>query len=273
MIADEGDLYGDGVNVAARLEALAEPGGVLVSGSVRDYVQGRLPCDFQDRGEQQVKNIPRPVHVYQVTPPRGTSGQPKSVAPDGPSIAVLPFHNLSGDAAQDLFADVIVEEIITALSRIPSLYVVSRNSSFRYKGRPIDVREVARELGVRYVLEGSVRRAGNRLRVSGQLIDAPAGLQIWADRFDGGLNEGFEFQDRVAQAILAAIGTRFPPEPEATGGIECRKPVPAIGERHSRGGAEAIGQQRPVPANRGGRAGGCCCPGSGPLLWPSRHSP
>ena len=271
VIADEGDLYGDGVNVAARLEALAEPGGVLVSGSVRDYVQGRLPCEFQDRGEQQVKNIPRPVHVYQVTPPRGASGQPKSVAPDGPSIAVLPFHNLSGDAAQDLFADVIVEEIITALSRIPSLYVVSRNSSFRYKGRPIDVREVARELGVRYVLEGSVRRAGNRLRVSGQLIDAPAGLQIWADRFDGGLNEGFEFQDRVAQAILAAIGTRFPPEPEATGGIGAanpsRRPASAVPETAPKRSDAAAGSGKP---RRAGRR--MLFPGSGPLLWPPRHS-
>ena len=204
--------------------------------------------------------------------PAGTSGQPKSVAPDGPSIAVLPFNNLTGDAAQDLFADVIVEEIITALSRIPSLYVVSRNSSFRYKGRPIDVREVARELGVRYVLEGSVRRAGNRLRVpSGQLIDAPAGLQIWADRFDGGLNEGFEFQDRVAQAILAAIGTRFPPEPEATGGIgAAKKPVPATGKRHPRGGVEAdrtgaAGSGRP---RRAGRR--MLLLGSGPV-WPPRH--
>ena len=135
------------------------------------------------------------------------------------------------------------------------------------------MREVARELGVRYVLEGSVRRAGNRLRVSGQLIDAPAGLQIWADRFDGGLNEGFEFQDRVAQAILAAIGTRFPPEPEATGGIGAANPSRRPASDYFRGGAEADRTQRPVPANRGGRAGGCCCSGSGPLHWPPRHSP
>ena len=210
VIADEGDLYGDGVNVAARLEALAEPGGVLVSGSVRDYVQGRLPCDFQDRGEQQVKNIPRPVHVYQVTPPRGTSGQPKSVAPDGPSIAVLPFHNLSGDAV--MFSWTASSRRSSPRSR------ASRRSTCRLGIRVFATRagrstcgKVAREFGARDVLEGGVLVAGNRLRVSGQLIDALAGLQLWADRFDGGLDEGFEFQDRVARAILAAIGARFPP--------------------------------------------------------------
>ena len=270
MIADEGDLYGDGVNVAARLEALAEPGGVLVSGSVRDYVQGRLPCDFQDRGEQQVKNSPTAGPCLSGHAARGVSGQPKSVATDGPSIAVLPFNNLTGDAAQDLFANVIVEEIITALSRIPSLYIVSRNSSFRYKGRPIDVREVARELGVRYVLEGSVRRAGNRLRVSGQLIDAPAGLQIWADRFDGGFDEGFEFQDRVARPF-------WPPSAPAS--RRSRKQPAGSMPQTRPSGRQATSPrrrrrdwtERPVRADRGAREGGCCS-GSGPLLWPPRHS-
>jgi class 3 adenylate cyclase len=181
VIAEEHDIFGDGVNIAARLEALADPGGVFVSNTVYDHVRDRLPFVFDDLGEQQVKNIARPVRVYRVqvndaapnAPPR-TSPAPLPL-PDKPSIAVLPFQNMSGDPEQEYFVDGMVEEIITALSRIRWLFVLARNSSFTYKGQPVDVKQVGRELGVRYVLEGSVRKAGNRVRITGQLIDAVSG--------------------------------------------------------------------------------------------------
>jgi adenylate cyclase len=211
VIAEEHDIFGDGVNVAARLEALAEPGGICVSRVVRDQVRDRLDYSFEDLGEQQVKNIARQVRVYRVLDPAvpakeaaPASAQPLPL-PDKPSIAVLPFQNMSGDPEQEYFADGLVEEIITALSRIRWLFVIARNSSFAYKGRSPDLRQVGRELGVRYVLEGSVRKAGQRVRITGQLIDAPTGTHLWADRFDGSLEDVFELQDKVALSVAGVI--------------------------------------------------------------------
>src|SRR5690349_20616688 len=187
VIVEDDDLYGDGVNIAARIEALAAPSGVFVSNTVHDHVRDRLPFVFEDLGEHQVKNIARPVRVYRVRDVRAAKSPsgPALPLPDKPSIAVLPFANLSGDPEQEYFADGMVEEIITALSRIRWLFVIARNSSFTYKGQAIDVKQVGRELGVRYVLEGSVRKAGGRVRITPQLIDAISGAHIWADRFDG----------------------------------------------------------------------------------------
>ena len=205
IIKDGRDIFGDGVNVAARLEALAEPGGICVSRVVRDQVRDKLAFSFEDMGEQQVKNIARPVHVYRVLIDKPASAKALLPLPDKPSIAVLPFQNMTGDAEQDYFVDGVVEEIITAISRLPWLFVIARNSSFTYKGRAVDVKQVARELGVRYVLEGSVRKGGNKVRITGQLIDAASGAHIWADRFDGALDDIFELQDQVASGVVGAI--------------------------------------------------------------------
>jgi TolB-like protein len=208
VIVEGDDLYGDGVNIAARIEALADPGGVFVSNTVHDQVRDRLPFVFEDLGEQQVKNIARPVQVYRVrnaAATRATSAQPALPLPDKPSIAVLPFANMSGDPEQEYFADGMVEEIITALSRIRWFFVIARNSSFTYKGQAIDVKQVGRELGVRYVLEGSVRKAGQRVRITGQLIDAITGTHLWADRFDGSAEDVFELQDKVASSVAGVI--------------------------------------------------------------------
>jgi len=211
IIVEADDIYGDGVNIAARLEALAEPGGICASRVVRDQVRDRLDIAFDDMGEQQVKNIARPVRVYRV---RGKTTaveaapappQPALPLPDKPSIAVLPFQNMSGDPEQEYFADGMVEEIITALSRIRWLFVIARNSSFSYKGQSPDVKQVGRELGVRYVLEGSVRKAGGRVRITAQLIDAQSGAHLWADRFDGSLEDVFEVQDQVAMSVAGVI--------------------------------------------------------------------
>jgi TolB-like protein/class 3 adenylate cyclase len=211
IIAEGEDIFGHGVNVAARLEALAEPGGICVSRMVRDQVRDRLDYSFDDLGEQQVKNIARPVRAYRVgesaapiEPPTAAPPPPLPL-PDKPSIAVLPFQNMSGDPEQEYFADGMVEEIITALSRIRWLFVIARNSSFTYKGQAIDVKQVGRELGVRYVLEGSVRKAGQRVRITGQLIDASTGAHLWADRFDGSLEDVFELQDKVAVSVAGVI--------------------------------------------------------------------
>jgi len=206
IILDDDDIYGDGVNVAARLEALAEPSGICVSRVVRDQVRDKLDLTFEDLGEQTLKNIARPVHVWRVRlgPTEAVRFAPLPL-PDKPSIAVLPFQNLSGDPEQEYFADGMVEEIITALSRIRWLFVIARNSSSTYKGRAVDVRQVARELGVRYVLEGSVRKASNRVRITAQLIEAETGAHLWADRFDGSLEDVFEFQDQVATNVAGVI--------------------------------------------------------------------
>jgi len=211
VIVDEHDIFGNGVNVAARIEALAEPGGICVSRVVRDQVRDRLDYAFEDMGEQQVKNIARPVRVYRVRDRAVPIGQPLPGSPqplplpDKPSIAVLPFANLSGDPEQEYFADGMVDEIITALSRIKWLFVIADNSSFAYKGQAIDVKQIGRELGVRYVLEGSVRKAGRRLRIGAVLIDAATGAHLWADRFDGSLEAIFDLQDQVALSIAGVI--------------------------------------------------------------------
>jgi TolB-like protein/class 3 adenylate cyclase len=211
VIAEQDDIYGDGVNVAARLEALAEPGGICVSRVVRDQVRDKLGFAFEDLGEQQVKNIARPVRVYRVRDvTAGKSptapAQPELSCPeDKPAIAVLPFANLSGDPEQEYFADGMVEEIITALSRIKWLFVIARNSTFTYKGQAIDVKRVGRELGVRYVLEGSVRKAGDRVRIAAQLIDGETGTYLWADHFDGSLEDVFDVQDKVAVSVAGVI--------------------------------------------------------------------
>jgi TolB-like protein/class 3 adenylate cyclase len=205
IIIDEHDIYGDGVNVAARLEALAEPGGICVSRVVRDQVRDKVEFAFEDLGEQQVKNIARPVRVYRIPLAETARTKAPLPLPDKPSLAVLPFQNMTGFVEQDYFVDGIVEEITTAISRLPWLFVIARNSSFTYKGRAVDVKQVARELGVRYVLEGSVRKAGNRVRITGQLIDTTTGAHIWADRFDGALDDIFELQDQVASSVVGAI--------------------------------------------------------------------
>jgi TolB-like protein/class 3 adenylate cyclase len=214
IMKDGRDIYGDGVNVAARLEALAEPGGICVSRVVRDQVRDKLAFSFEDMGEQQVKNIARPVRVHRILlgegtgPSEATAGgaaNPPLALPDKPSIAVLPFQNMSGDPEQEYFADGMVEEVITALSRIRWLFVIARNSSFTYKGQAIDVKQVGRELGVRYVLEGSVRKGGNRVRITAQLIEAETGAHLWADRFDGSLADVFDLQDQVATGVAGVI--------------------------------------------------------------------
>jgi adenylate cyclase len=211
VIVESDDLYGDGVNIAARIEALADPGGVFVSNTVYDQERDRLPFVFEDLGEQQVKNIARPVRVFraQLSTTKAAAATPTLALPDKPSIAVLPFQNITGDAEQEYFVDGMVEEITTAISRLPWLFVIARNSSFTYKGKAVDVKQVARELGVRYLLEGSVRKAGNRVRIAGQLIDTSTGAHIWADRFDGTLDDIFELQDQVAASVVGAIEPRL----------------------------------------------------------------
>ncbi len=213
IVVEDGDIFGDGVNVAARLEALADPGGICVSARVQEDTAGRLDLTFDDMGEQSLKNIARPVHVYRVrltsteTTPKATPsvGAPLLALPDKPSIAVLPFANMSNDPEQEFFADGIAEDIITALSRYPSLFVIARNSCFTYKGRAVDVKQVGRELGVRYVLEGSLRKAGNRIRVTAQLVEAETGNHVWAERYDRDLADIFAVQDEITEAVTIAI--------------------------------------------------------------------
>jgi TolB-like protein len=210
IIIDHGDIFGDSVNVATRLEGLAEPGGICVSTRVQEDTRGKLEITFEDAGEQSLKNIGWPVRVYRVRPSgaAGTSRPPLPL-PDKPSIAVLPFQNMSGDPEQEYFADGIVEEIITALSRFRQLFVIARNSTFTYKGRAVDVKQVGRELGVRYVLEGSVRKAGNRVRITDQLIDTTTGAHLWADRFEGTLENIFDLQDQVTTSVVGQIAPKL----------------------------------------------------------------
>ena len=241
VIIDEGDIYGDGVNIAARLEAMAEPGGICISRTVLTETRGKLDFPVEDLGEQALKNIAQRVHVFRVgtlvsraqsphpTPPPpaeegvthatapnhpppqagegrvGAADPPALALPDKPSIAVLPFQNMSGDPEQEYFVDGMVEEIITALSRIRWLFVIARNSSFTYKGHAVDVKEVGRELGVRYVVEGSVRKGGSRVRITAQLIDAETGAHLWAERFDGSLEDVFDLQDKIALSVAGVI--------------------------------------------------------------------
>jgi adenylate cyclase len=209
-----GDLFGDGVNIAARLQTLANPGAVCISGATYDQVRKVLPMTFVDLGAQEVKNIHEPIRAYRVGEPSETrravpapvaEGERPPPLPDKPSIAVLPFQNMSGDPEQEYFADGIVEDIITALSRFRSLFVIARNSSFTYKGKAVDIKQVGRELGVRYVLEGSVRKSGGRVRISGQLIDSANGSHVWADRYDGKLEDVFELQDQITASVVGEL--------------------------------------------------------------------
>ena len=215
VVSKDGDLFGTAVNVASRLEGIAEPGGMIVSAAVRDAIAGRLLASFTDLGLKNLKNIEEPLRAYALAPGAVSSlpGVPRAGDPllisDKPSIAVLPFENLSGDREQEYFADGMVEEIITALSRFRGLFVIARNSSFAYKGRAVDIKQVGRELGVRYILEGSVRKARSRVRISGQLIDTATGAHLWADRFDGALEDIFDLQDQVTASVVGAIAPRL----------------------------------------------------------------
>jgi TolB-like protein/tetratricopeptide (TPR) repeat protein len=206
VVEKDGDLFGDGVNLAARLEPLAATGGICLSGRVHEDALGKVTLDAEDLGEKTLKNIDRPVRVFHIAGGASEAPPQRPLAlPDKPSIAVLPFQNMGGDPEQEYFADGMVEDIITALSRLKWFFVISRNSSFAYKGKSPDIRQVGRELGVRYVLEGSVRKSGNRVRLTGQLIEATTGAHIWADRFEGTLEDVFELQDRMTGSIVAAI--------------------------------------------------------------------
>ena len=205
----DGSVYGDGVNIAARLQALAGIGGITVSDAVQGAVRGKVTASFVDQGEQAVKNMSHPVRAFAVRTDKvaaaPASPEPGLSPPTMLSIAVLPFDNMSGDPEQDYFADGMVEDIITALARMRAFFVIARNSSFVYKGRAVDIKQVGRELGVRYVLEGSVRRSGNRVRITGQLIEAENGHHVWADRFEGTLEDVFDLQDRITDSIVSAV--------------------------------------------------------------------
>ena len=206
VIYDESRIYGDGINVAARLENIADPGGICISAKVYDEISDRIDLAYQDVGEQQLKNIARPVRVYRVALRASPAkDRPTLALPDKPSIAVLPFQNMSREPDQEYFADGMVEDIITGLSRIKWLFVIARNSSFTYKGKAVDVRVVGRELGVRYILEGSVRKAGNRLRITTQLVEAATGNHLWAEKFDGELTDVFDLQDQITAGVVGAI--------------------------------------------------------------------
>ena len=214
VIIDGDDIQGDGVNVAARLEGLAEPGGICISGSVHEQVRDRLDLPFEDLGEKEVKNIARPVRVWQWLPAGSATANPPTAKvqlplPDKPSIAVLPFDNMSGDPEQEYFSDGITEDIITALSHFPWFFVIARNSSFAFKGRATDVKQLAQELGVQYVVEGSVRKSGNRMRITAQLIDARRDRHIWADRYDRDLTDVFAVQDEITEKIVGAVAPEF----------------------------------------------------------------
>jgi len=209
VVIEENDIFGDAVNVAARLEGVAEPGGICVSARVRRDASGKLDLAFEDLGQQELKNIERPVRVFRIPADRAggamVANQPSLALPDKPSIAVLPFTIMSSDPEQEFFADGIAEDVITALSRYPSLFVIARNSSFTYKDRAVDVKQIGRDLGVRYVLEGSLRKAGNRIRVSAQLVEAETGNHVCAERYDRDLTDIFAVQDEITEAVTIAI--------------------------------------------------------------------
>ncbi|MEH2551659.1 TolB-like protein/class 3 adenylate cyclase [Bradyrhizobium sp. AZCC 2262] len=212
IIIEENDIFGDGVNIAVRLEGIAEPGGISISDDARRQIRGKVDVTFEDLGSQSLKNIAEPMRVWRVPYGRAVPAVPNRwpvdetlALPDKPSIAVLPFTNLSSDPEQEYFADGMVDDIITALSHFRALFVIARNSSFAYKGRAVDVKQVGRELGVRYVLEGSVRKAANRVRITGQLVDTATGAHLWAERFDGGLSDVFDLQDQVTESVVGAI--------------------------------------------------------------------
>ena len=215
IIEEEGRIYGDGVNIAARVESLAEPGGVSISGSAYDQISNKLGLEFENLGEHDVKNISTPIRIYRAImvtdlPEKFAAEKDRALPlPDKPSIAVLPFNNMSDDSEQEYFSDGITEDIITALSRSPWLFVIARNSSFVYRNASIDVKQVSGELGVRYILEGSVRKAGNRIRVTAQLIDGTTSTHIWAEKYDGELQDIFDLQDQITQQVVAAVLTQI----------------------------------------------------------------
>jgi TolB-like protein len=205
VIVEGDDIFGDGVNIASRLEGIAKPGGVAVSASVRDQVGERLTVSFEDMGEQSLKNITRPIRVFHVGWDSAPAGPASFVVPVKPSLAVLPFDNMSGDPEQEYFADGLVEDLITNLSKMPGFFVIARNSTFTYKGKPVDIRKVAKDLGVRYVLEGSVRKAANRVRITGQLVEGSDATHVWADKFEGAIEDIFDLQDRLTESIVGAL--------------------------------------------------------------------
>jgi TolB-like protein/class 3 adenylate cyclase len=219
VVVEENDIFGDGVNIAVRLEGIAEPGGVSISDDAHRQVRGKIGIDYDDMGPQVLKNIVEPMRVWRVrigpsfppaklTKPAAETAQPLAL-PDKPSIAVLPFENMSGDPEQEYFADGMVEDITTGLSRSKSLFVIARQSTFTYKRRAVDIKQVGRELGIRYVLEGSVRKVKNRVRITGQLIDAATGVHLWADRFDSLLEDIFDLQDRMTSSVIGAIAPQL----------------------------------------------------------------
>jgi TolB-like protein len=212
VMVRNGDLLGDGVNIAARLQSIADPGGICLSEAAYGYVRKTVPLTFNDLGEQHVKNMEEPIRAFAIELKTNTfkatmtaSNPTTSPFPEKPSIAVLPFTNMSGDPEQEYFADGVVEDILTGLSRVKWFFVIARNSSFIYKGKAVDVKQVGRELGVRYVLEGSIRRAGDRIRITGQLIDAETGAHLWANRYDGSMESIFDFQDQITESVIGAI--------------------------------------------------------------------
>ncbi len=217
IVIDGEDIHGDGVNVAARLEALSEPGGVCVSDAVYDQVRDRLDAQFEDMGEQRVKNIDRPIRVWRWRPAAAHDGMPATGPnlPDRPSVAVMPFENMSGDPEQSYFSDGITEDIITELSAISGLFVIARHSTFSYRGRPVTLKQIGRELGVRHVLEGSVRKAGERIRVSAQLIDVDTERHLWAERYDRDLEDIFAVQEEVARRVAEALAVALKPQEKA----------------------------------------------------------
>ena len=213
IIIDDDDILGDGVNVAARLEGLAEPGGICISGTVHDHLAGKVVATFEDAGEQTVKNVPRPIRVWHWQSDKDSSTSAhvdkERTRPDKPSLAVLPFQNMSSDPEQDFFCDGLVEDIITTLSKLAGLRVIARNSSFVYKGQSVDIREAARQLGVQYVLEGSVRKSGNRVRVTAQLIDAEDGTHLWAERYDRAIDDIFAIQDEITLVVATEMQVKL----------------------------------------------------------------
>src|SRR5450631_3066734 len=218
IILEDHDIFGDVVNIAVRLEGIAQPGGISISDDAHRKIRGKVDVTFEDTGSQSLKNIAEPMRVWRVPNGRIVLAVPSRlpvddaeplVLPDKPSIAVLPFQNMSGDPDQDYFAEGMVDEITTALSRFKSLFVIARHSSFTYKGRAVDIKQVGRELGVRYVLEGSVRKATGKVRIIGQLIDAATGMHLWADRFEGDLGDIFALQDRMTESVVSAIAPKM----------------------------------------------------------------
>ena len=209
IIAEEGDIYGDGVNLAARLEAEAQPGGICVSDDIHRHAKGKVPVAFEDLGERRLKNIADPVRLYRVHASAVASPHAPPPVPDKPSIAVLPFDNMSAEPDQEYFSDGVTEDIITELSRFPTLFVIARNSTFSYKGKTVDLKQVARELGVQYILEGSIRRAGKRVRISAQLIDMARGSHIWAERYDRDLEDIFDLQEEITRNVVGSIAPQI----------------------------------------------------------------